>query len=124
MIKDLKEKKEIEISIRRTMCDVCGELVADGANKVRLYVKREAVNWDDRPMGDSPSSEPMDICSPDCLEKNINGVLMVLRSKTIPTLENGEAKAGRIYIDMSSKAEAPSTPFTVGSMARSIKLGC
>ena len=89
MQKEFDEKREIDIKLSRTVCDICGSVAKDGSAVIRVQVHRET------PV-DSRSSynigraytKGLDICSVDCLTKNIDGIGLILQTKEIPSITN------------------------------------
>ncbi len=111
--KILKEKKEIEYETRRSLCDLCGEMIKEGAIKFRLRTSRE--EDDNRPVLRS-EPDPLDICSTDCLKENINGLIVTLQSKMIPlTPENAKEAYPTISLGYASdKMEAKMSSYSLG----------
>jgi len=88
MQKEFDEKREIDIKINRTVCDICGDVTKEGDAIIRIQVKREEPH-DPRNVyiqGAGYSHQYLDICSADCLAKNINGITLVLNTKIIPSI--------------------------------------
>lgn len=92
MQKEFAEKREIDVKINRTVCDICGDVTKDGDAIIRLQVKREEPH-DPRNVyiqGAGYSQQHLDICSADCLAKNINGITLVLNTKIIPSITKND----------------------------------
>lgn len=88
MQKEFLEKKEFEVNVNRTVCDVCGEVVKDNQVRVRLGVVRE---HNGNPYGPGVgASRSIDVCSPTCLRDNANGINLLLQTKIIPSLDDKE----------------------------------
>lgn len=124
MVKNLKEKREIEVDMRRTVCDVCGGMLKEGDVKLRLGVSREEPNQYDLP-GLRKLPEPIDICSVNCLKENLNGLILILQSKVIPALPSlsEDVTDERKYLSQCNTKEAAASPsFSLGAAAASIKL--
>jgi hypothetical protein len=92
MQKEFDEKREIDIKVNRTVCDICGDVTKEGDAIIRIQVKREEPH-DPRNVyiqGAGYSHQYLDICSADCLAKNINGITLVLNTKIIPSITKNE----------------------------------
>lgn len=100
--KDFEEKQEIVVNVRRTICDVCGEVVKDGTVKLRLAAERETLyHHMASPYSlKETASSPIDICSVDCLVSNLGGLTLLLRSKVIPSVPE-HRKGGPAYVGTS-----------------------
>jgi hypothetical protein len=86
MQKEFKEKKEIDVDVSRTVCDICGDVTKEGDAIIRIQVKREEPHHPGSIYGGGYSHQHLDICSADCLAKNINGITLVLNTKIIPSI--------------------------------------
>lgn len=90
MQKEFKEKREIDVNVSRTVCDICGNTAKDGAAVIRVQARRE----EPRDPSHGPYltqhgySRGLDICSVDCLAENIKGISLVLNTKEIPSIGN------------------------------------
>jgi hypothetical protein len=90
MQKEFKEKREIDVNVSRTVCDICGNTAKEGAAIIRVQARREEAR--------DPSHGPyltqhgytsgLDICSVECLTENIKGISLVLNTKEIPSISN------------------------------------
>jgi hypothetical protein len=88
MQKEFEEKKSIDVKVSRTVCDICGDATKDGDAVIHIQARREEAR-DPRYVGltsYTPGSPGLDICSVDCLARNINGITLVLNTKIIPSI--------------------------------------
>lgn len=80
------EKKEVEVSVRKTVCDLCEEVISEATVRLMLSATIETHDRSDRPSGYSETSRPVDICSSECLRNNLSGLLLLLQSKIVPAI--------------------------------------
>jgi hypothetical protein len=87
MKRRFEEKREVTHTVSRTVCDICGEVVMDDKPFVRLYATDDyqPVSWD----------EALEVCTPDCLAKNIAGIKLILDGKMIPSAKISMSKKDR-----------------------------
>jgi len=110
MRKDFKEKKEVEITVRRTVCDICDSVVEDGIAAVRLSTFIERATTPEMFYNNSipPGAAFLEICSAACLEKNIKGIILILNSKMIPSAPDNKNAFVSLGGDVANTA-APGT---------------
>jgi hypothetical protein len=75
-----EEKREVTERINRTVCDICGEVVMGDKPYIRMYATD----------GDHlvSTNDGLEICTPDCLAKNIDGIKLILDGKMIPSVQD------------------------------------
>ena len=127
MNKEFAEKQEIEVHLRKTVCDLCGDVIPEGAIKLRIAAANEVYERSDRPTDYPSNSDPIDICNSECLRKNLSGLLLTLQSKIIPSMEEKvtarKTIGRRSYSEAKEdKAEAATPFFSLREIAASIKL--
>lgn len=97
MQKEFDEKKLVDIKVSRTVCDICGDTSKDGDAVIHIQARREEAR-DPRYVGltggYAPGNPGLDICSVDCLARNINGITLVLNTKVIPSIPNKDLTIG------------------------------
>ena len=109
MQRDFKEKKQVEVNVSHTVCDICGNLVEDETAFIRVFASR-----DQRPYVDE---NVLDICSTACLKANVDGIKLVLDSKVVPALKKSAEKSDCYEeVKKSSSPAYPSIfiPVTIG----------
>jgi hypothetical protein len=118
-LKECDEKKEVSVKTRRTACDLCGNIVAEGSVNLRMV----AVRNDSHDYGPA-SPNIVDICNSECMRTNLSGLLLLLQSKIVPNVpEIEKASSGLISPPGCEKAEkAPHVKFSIREIASSIKL--
>ena len=92
MMKEFDEKRSVDVKVARTVCDICGDATKDGDAVIHIQARREEAR-DPRYAGltgYSAGNPGLDICSVDCLARNINGITLVLNTKVIPSIETNK----------------------------------
>lgn len=116
MQKEFKEKREIDVNVSRTVCDICGETAKDGAAVIRVQARRE----EPRDPSHGPYltqhgySRGLDICSVECMTENIKGISLVLNTKEIPSI--GTTPLGAYDVGTAIQLGGYATNITTGSV--------
>jgi len=119
MQKEFKEKREIDVNVSRTVCDICGNTAKDGAAVIRVQARRE----EPRDPSHGPYltqhgySRGLDICSVECLTENIKGISLVLNTKEIPSINTSpQYDVGTISLGGQFAGGYTTTNITTGSI--------
>lgn len=80
MKRKFEEKREVTESISRTVCDICGEVVMRNKSYIRVSPAsdHQMTDYDDE----------LEICSTECLEKNIKGIRCILDTRVVHTVSD------------------------------------
>ena len=85
--KTFEEERVFKEKISKTVCDLCDKVMETGDTCIRLSVGTTHNTNPERcyvkAIGNIYASQ-LDICSPECLVKNAQGISVVLNTKLIP----------------------------------------
>jgi hypothetical protein len=99
MIKELTKERVVEYSEKAIICDLCGGEVTPGNIIITLtpaVAQPNAARW---------HSNQIDVCSVDCLTKNIGAASLLLNTKVVPELRSTHSKESRERLNLSSELQ-------------------
>jgi hypothetical protein len=96
-IKTFEEVQSITVPIEKHVCDLCGKVIAPDVPALTITAVKLPHSSPLRPSVGKDWGENVEVCSVDCLVKNIGGVSILFNTKLIPSLnENTKQIPGKL----------------------------
>lgn len=100
--KTFEEVQSIKVNVEKHICDLCEKVIENGSSAISIGgVKLYDSSPLRLPQGRGWSNISLEVCSTDCLVKNIGGVSILLNTKILPSIDDPRSPT----YDASAKCE-------------------